>query len=401
MPRTILHLDLDAFFCAVEETRNPSLRGKPFAVGGRPEERGVVASCSYPARAFGVRSAMPMSHALRICPGLIIVESHHRLYGEISKQVMERLGKLTPLLEQISIDEAFLDLSDLRGPPERVARDLQAGIRDELHLPCSIGIASNKLVAKIATEVGKKAALHRPSTAGVPSAQDVAGPPLALTIVPPGEEAAFLAPLPADMLWGVGPKTQARLAELGLHTIGEIAHWPESDFIARFGENGRDLSRHARGIDERPIVTEYEVKSISQETTFARDVRDDKLLEQTLRELAAQVAHRLRKNDLAGATVKLKLRWPDFTTITRQTTLKQATDQDEEIASTAAALLRSVRRSGQAVRLIGVGVSGLGPPIRQLSLWDDGGERSRKLQEAVDALQEKFGRNVIRRGERP
>jgi DNA polymerase IV len=158
MPRTILHLDLDAFFCAVEETRDLSLRGKPFAVGGRPDERGVVSSCSYAARALGVRSAMPMAHALRLCPGLVIISPRHRLYSDFSRQVMERLGRLTPLLEQISIDEAFLDISDLRDPPERLARGLQAGIRDELGLPSSIGIASNKLVAKIATEVGKKAA---------------------------------------------------------------------------------------------------------------------------------------------------------------------------------------------------------------------------------------------------
>jgi DNA polymerase-4 len=385
MPRTILHLDLDAFFCAVEETRDPSLRGKPFAVGGKPEERGVVSSCSYPARMLGVRSAMPMSRALRLCPGLIVISGRHRLYSEVSKQVMERLGNLTPLLEQISIDEAFLDITELRDPPERVARGVQAGIRDNLGLPSSVGIASNKLVAKIATEVGKKAARK-------------GEPPFALTIVPPGEEAAFLAPLPADMLWGVGPKTAARLAELSIHTIGDIAHWPEEDLVRRFGENGRDLSRHARGIDERPIVTEHETKSISQEITFSRDVRDDKQLERTLRDLSAQVAKQLRQNDLAGKTVKLKLRWPDFTTLTRQDTLPQLSDQEAEIASTAAALLRSVRRSGQAVRLIGVGVSGLGPPVRQLSLWDDGGEKSRKLQEAVDALQEKYGAEVIHKG---
>lgn len=398
MPRVILHLDLDAFFCSVEETRNPSLRGKPFAVGGQPDERGVIASCSYAARALGVRSAMPTSRALRLCPGLIVLPPRHRLYSEVSKQVMERLGQLTPLLEQISIDEAFLDITDLGGSPERIARDLQARLRDELGLPASIGIASTKLVAKIAAEVGKKAALSRTPSAGLPSAQAEIGPPCALTIVPPGEEAAFLAPLPADMLWGVGPKTAARLAELGIHTIGDIARWPEADLIRLFGEHGRALWRHARGVDERPIVTEYETKSISQETTFARDVRDDRILLSTLRELAGQVGRRLRQNELAGATVKLKIRWPDFTTLTRQTTLKQPTDQGEEIASTAAALLKSVRRSGQAVRLIGVGVSRLGPPIRQLSLWDDGGEKSRKLQEAVDALQEKYGRKMIRKG---
>ncbi|MBI5934278.1 MAG: DNA polymerase IV [Chloroflexi bacterium] len=397
MPRVILHLDLDAFYCAVEETRDLSLRGKPFAVGGRPEERGVVSSCSYAARAFGVRSAMPMSRALRICPGLIVVSGHHRVYSEVSEKVMAKLRDLTPLVEQISIDEAFLDLSDVRDPIERLARDLQARIRDDLGLPCSIGIATNKLVAKIATEVGKKAALPRVHSAV--QLRNPPGPPFALTVVPAGEESTFLAPLPADMLWGVGPKTMARLNEIGIHTIGDIANFPETELIARFGENGRDLWRHAQGRDDRPIVTEHETKSISQETTFVRDVSSDKELEKTIREQAASVARQLRKNDLAGKTVKLKLRWPDFTTLSRQTTLVQATDLEEEIASTAAALLKSVRRSGQAVRLIGVGVRGLGAPIRQLSLWDDGGEKSRKLQDAVDSLQEKYGRDVIKRGD--
>jgi DNA polymerase IV len=388
MIRTILHLDLDAFFCSVEETRNPDLRGKPFAVGGKPEERGVVASCSYAARQFGVRSAMPMSRALRLVPNLIIVSSQHHLYGEISQQVMEIFRNLTPLVEQISIDEAFLDITDIREKsPERLALDLQASIRDGLGLPSSIGIASNKLVAKIATEVGKKGAKK-------------GAPPFALTIVPPGQEAAFLAPLPANMLWGVGPKTEARLLELGIHTIGDIARWPEADLARRFGENGRDLARHARGQDERPIVTEHETKSISQEITFSRDVSDDKALEKTLRELALDVGRSLRKNDLAGKTIKLKLRWPDFTTLSRQTTLPQPTDNDDEIIQTALKLLHSVRKPRQAVRLIGVGVSGLGAPIRQLGLWDTGSEKARKLQEVVDQLQEKYGRGVIHRGDK-
>ena len=387
MPRTILHLDLDAFFCSVEETRNPDLRGKPFAVGGKPDERGVVASCSYAARQFGVRSAMPMARAVRLVPQLIIVPSRHRLYGEVSQQVMSRLRKLTPLVEQISIEEAFLDLSDLRDKdPRQIALDLQAGIRDELGLPCSVGIASNKLVAKIATEVGKKGAQK-------------GAPPFGLTLVPAGQEAAFLAPLPANMLWGVGPKTEARLAELGIHTIGDIAAWPEADLARRFGENGRELAAHARGQDERPIVTEHETKSISQETTFTRDVSDDKTLERTLRELAAEVGRSLRRNDLAGRTVKIKIRWPDFTTLTRQTTLPQPTDSDEEITQTALTLLRAARKPRQAVRLIGVGVSGLGAPVRQLGLWDAGSEKARKLQEVVDQLQEKYGKGVIHRGE--
>jgi DNA polymerase IV len=393
MPRTILHLDLDAFFCSVEETRDPSLRGVAFAVGGKPNERGVVASCSYAARKLGVRSAMPMSKALRLCPGLIIVSSRHRIYGEVSRQVMEILHDQSGLVEQISIDEAFLDISDMRDDPQRLARGLQDRIRSELHLPSSIGIASNKLVAKIATEVGKALALKRIK------AQGLAEPPNAVTVVGFGEEAAFLSPLPADMLWGVGPKTFQRLNDLGIHTIGDIAKWPESELIHMFGENGRDLAGHAKGIDNRPIVTERETKSISQEVTFSVDVRDDKVLQKTIREQASNVAGQLRKNELAGSTIKLKIRWPDFTTITRQTTLGHRTDQEDEITKAALELMKSVRKPNQAVRLIGVGVSGLGQPVRQLGLWDMDSERSRKLQEAVDELREKYGTEIIHRAE--
>jgi len=392
MARKILHLDLDAFFCAVEETRNPELRGKAFAVGGKPDERGVVASCSYAARRNGVRSAMPMGKALGLCPGLIIVPSRHRLYGEVSRQVMDILHNVTGLVEQISIDEAFLDISDIHDNPERLARGLQARIRDELHLPCSIGIASNKLMAKIATEVGKALALKRIT------AQGLTEPPNAVTVVPVGKEAEFLSPLSADILWGVGPKTSKRLTELGIYTIGDIAKWPENEMIRLFGENGRDLSRHARGIDDRLVVTEHETKSISQETTFTVDVRNDKVLEKTVREQSAEVARQLRKNNLAGKTIKLKIRWPDFTTLTRQATLSSPTDMEEEIAKCALELMRAVRKSNQAVRLIGVGVSRLGEPMRQLGLWDMDSERSRKVQEVLDALQEKYGKDVIKRG---
>jgi DNA polymerase-4 len=386
-----MHLDLDAFFCAVEETRNAELRGKAFAVGGQPGERGVVASCSYAARAFGIHSAMPMARAVRLAPGLIIVPGHHRVYRQVSEQVMEKLRAVTSQVEQISIDEAFVDITGL-GDPEQVARGLQNSIRDDLGLPCSIGIASNKLVAKIATEVGKKSGVRK----GTPRL----GPPFALTIVPHGKETDFLNDLPADMLWGVGPKTGAKLAELGMHTIGDIARWPESDLVRRFGENGRDLARHARGIDERRIATEHETKSISQETTFTRDVSDDKALEDTLRELASEVGRNLRKSDLAGKTVKLKLRWPDFATLTRQTTLPQPTDKDSDIIAAALALLKSVRRPRQPVRLIGVGVSGLGAPVRQLGLWDLGDEKSRKLQEVVEELQSRYGKKALHRGDR-
>jgi len=394
MPRTILHLDLDAFFCSVEELRDPSLRGKAFTVGGMPQERGVVASCSYAARRMGIRSAMPMARALRLCPGLLIISHHRGNYGEMSDKVMERLRDLSPLVEQISIDEAFVDISELVDPPEGIARRLQGRVNSELGLPCSIGVAANKLVAKIATEVGKKKALKEASAAVKVEA------PNAITVVPPGTEAAFLAPLPADMLWGVGPKTAARLAEYGLKTIGDLARRPEADLIRWFGENGRDLARRAGGLDESPVVTEHTTKSISQETTFARDVRDDRMLFDTLRELSAEVGRHLRESEMAGTTVKIKLRWPDFTTLTRQVTLSQPTDQDEEIYMTALALLNKVRSKGKAVRLIGVGVSGLGAPVRQMELWGQEAEKRRKLQGVLDEVQQKFGAESIRRGKR-
>jgi DNA polymerase-4 len=382
---TILHLDLDAFFCAVEELDDAALCGKPFAVGGRPDERGVVASCSYAARAFGVHSAMPMSQALRLCPDLLIVEPHRRRYSELSHQVMARLQAISPLVEQISIDEAFVDLSDLPPPAEPLARRVQQQIWDELHLPCSVGVAANKLVAKIATEVGKKAGR---------------GPayPRALTVAPAGQEAAFLAPLPVAMLWGVGPKTEAALADLGLHTIGDLARWPEADLAQRFGKHGHELARHARGLDDRPVVTEHAAKSISQETTFSRDLRDDRQLAVTLKSLAAEVGRSLRREKLAGKTVKLKLRWPDFTTLTRQTTLPAPTDQDEDIYTVALALLQQARTPGRAVRLIGVGVSGLGEAVHQLELWGQAHEKQRKLQAVLDELQDKYGPRVIDKG---
>jgi DNA polymerase-4 len=383
--RRIIHLDLDAFFCAVEEMRDPSLAGKAFAVGGRPDERGVVASCSYAARQFGVRSAMPMARALKLCPELIIVGSHHRDYSEVSRQVMQRLRELTPLVEQISIDEAFLDVSELDESPELIARRLQAGIRDELGLPCSLGLASNKLVAKTATDVGKIKARS-------------AGPPSALTVVPPGEEADFLAGLPVEMLWGVGPKTAERLDELGIHTIGELAAWPQNDLVERFGKHGYEMSRHARGLDDRPIETSREIKSISQEVTFARDVRDEAELRRTLQHMAEKIARSLQKQHLQAATIKLKIRWPDFTTLTRQVTSSKPTDQAQEIAAGAEGLFGKVWQRGKPVRLIGVGVSGLDSRPRQLGLFDLENIRQQRLNEAISELKNKFGERAVRRG---
>jgi DNA polymerase-4 len=383
MPRKILHLDLDAFFCSVEELHNPDLRGKPFAVGGRPDQRGVVASCSYAARRFGVRSAMPMARALQLCPELLIVPSRHGVYSQVSAQVMERLHNLTPLVEQVSIDEAFLDVSDLPDPVEDIARRLQTQIRTELSLPCSIGAATSKLLAKTANDVGKAAARGD-------------GPPNAITVVPPGQEAAFLAPLPVGALFGVGPKTAARLEELGIYTIGDLARRSPEEMERRFGRSGFEMVLRARGIDDRPLETSRETKSISQETTFARDIRDEHTLKRTLLRLSEGVGRRLRREGLAGTTVKIKLRWEDFTTLTRQVTLPQPSNLDHEIYAAALDLFNSNWPPGRPVRLLGVGVSGLGPPVRQLSFWDQDTEKMRRLNSAIDHLREIYGHRVIR-----
>ena len=385
MPRTILHLDLDAFFCSVEERRNPALVGRPFAVGGRPERRGVVSSCSYAARQYGVRSAMPMARALRLCRELIVVPPDFRAYEQASEQVMAQLHQLTPLVEQLSIDEAFLDVSDLPEPGEVIARRLQASINQAPGLPCSLGVASNKLVAKIANNVGK--ALARSER-----------PPNAIQVVPPGQEAAFLAPLPVQELWGVGPKTAQRLADLGIHTIGQLAAWPEAELVLQLGRHARDLIQRARGIDDSPIEPEREAKSLSQETTFAHDIADEQLLHRTLRQLAEQVGRRLRRQHLSGSTVKIKLRWADFTTLTRQVTLEQPTNLDNEIYAAAVQLFSQAWLPGKRVRLVGVGVSGFAPPVYQLGLWTAPSlEHERRLQAALDKIRDRFGEQAIRR----
>ena len=383
-PRKIIHLDLDAFFCAVEELHDPSLSGKPFAVGGAADQRGVVSSCSYAARRFGVHSAMPMGRALRLCPELIVVHGRHREYGAMSDRVMDYLHNYTALLEQISIDEAFIDVSDLRPSAESIAREIQQAILEELGLPCSLGVATNKLVAKIANTVGK---------AAVRSGR----PPMAVTVVAPGQEAAFLAPLPVGELWGIGPKMAEKLTELGMRTIGDLTRWPEGDLVQRFGKVGYDLARRARGADDRPVTSGHEAKSISNEVTFAQDVTEASVLHSTLSRLSESVGRRLRRAGLCGTTVKIKLRWPDFTTLTRQVTLPRPTDQDNEIYIAALLLFEQVWIANKAVRLVGVGVSGLGSPIQQLGLWETPSEKGQRLQRALDEVRERFGRDAVQR----
>lgn len=374
--RVILHFDLDAFFCSVELLRHPKLRDRPFIVGGLPASRGVVASASYPARQHGIRSAMPTSQALRHCPDLVILQPDHKTYSHVSHQVIDLLRQSAPQVEQISIDEAFLDVSDAHESGEAIARHLQESIEERFHLPNSWGVASNKLVAKIATEIGK---------------------PQGLVVVPPGEEAEFLSPLPVDMLWGIGPKSKEQLSRIGITTIGGIAALPPGRLKQFFGDRGPELAARARGCDNRPVAEGQTRRSISSECTFARDVSDEGQLQRTLLMMSEELAGRLRQEELAGRTVRIKLRWPDFRTITRQMRLEQPTDQDQEIYKAARQLFREVWKKGAKVRLLGVAVADLGLRTRQLHLFDRTWQEEARLFEAIDAIREKYGNQALRR----
>ncbi|MBU1749293.1 MAG: DNA polymerase IV, partial [Chloroflexi bacterium] len=314
------------------------------------EERGVVAAASYPARAFGIRSAMPMSRALARCPQAIVCPPRHRLYGEYSRRVMAILRAVTPLMEQMSIDEAYLDVTDQVDVWEdaiAVAQQLQTRVRAEVGLSASLGVAANKLVAKVASEQDK---------------------PGGLTVVRPGAEAAFLAPLPVRVLWGVGPVTADRLAQLGITTVGELAGWPRAELQARFGQHGAEMAQQAQGLDSRPVVVEHEVKSVSQETTFAQDLAELVALKRQLWALSQGVSRRLERAGLAAGTVGIKLRYSDFTTLTRQTTLAVPTQDEIVIYRAALTLLERNWQPGRPVRLLGVAGQRLAPPAGQLML---------------------------------
>ena len=299
---------------------------------------------------------------------------------------------MTPLVEQISIDEAFLDVTEQREYATALARKLQSQVEETLGLPSSLGVATNKLVAKIATDVGK-------------AAVQTDGYPRAIQVVPPGREAEFLAPLPVDALWGVGPRTRERLAAIGIHRVADVLAAPAVGLARQFGKLGHDLRTQAQGIDQRPVVTEREAKSISQETTFAQDVVDTETLRRALRQQAAEVGVRLRRNSLAARTVTVKLRWADFTTRTRQTTVSQPLDDEEEISRIALDLLTSLRPGGTTVRLIGVGCSGLVPAVRQMSIFDlpadaETQAKAEQLNEAVQMLRKRFGSRCYQARER-
>ncbi len=376
-PRAIIHADLDAFYASVEVLDDPSLLGKPVIVGGGPDLRGVVMAASYEARAFGVHSAMPLRTAGRLCPNGVYLPGRPDRYRELSERVMAIFASYTPLVEPISLDEAFLDVTGsaaVFGDGEAIGRAIKQRVLDEVGLVVSVGVASNKLCAKVASDLRK---------------------PDALVVVPPGSEAEFLAPLPIRRLWGVGPQAQAALADFGVTTIGQLAALPPASLHRRFGRHGDDLASRARGVDRSEVQPFHAPKSIGHEHTFGTDTRDRARLESTLLDLAESVASRLRHHELAARTLQLKLRYEGFETLTRQAPLPHATRETTPLYETAIALLRATLVEGRAVRLVGLTAMSL-TDAQQLTLFD-GTDRTDRLTHSIDVVRERFGERAITR----
>jgi len=382
--RTILHVDLDAFYAAVEQRDDPSLRGKPVLVGGSVR-RGVVASCSYEARTFGIRSAMPMAEAMRRCPRAIVVRHHMERYAEASKQFFAILGDFSPEVEGLSLDEAFLDLTcseRLLGDGRTVAAAIKRRVREALQLVASVGVAPIKLAAKIASDIDK---------------------PDGLRVIAPDQLLPFLHALPMTRLWGVGEATRTALASMGLSTIGDIARYPEAALVARLGAaTGQHLAALARGDDPRPVVTEHDPVTIGHQETFDEDIDDRGELAVILLDQADRVAARLREADLRARAVVLAIKYDDFRLITRRTTLDTATSDGGLLARTAIELLAKVPiedRKGMRVRLCGVSAQSLEPrdAPRQLGFDEAAREKGERLGDALDKVAAKFGRASVRR----
>jgi nucleotidyltransferase/DNA polymerase involved in DNA repair len=386
--RTIIHVDMDAFFAAIEQRDHPEYRGKPVVVGADPEGgagRGVVSTCSYEAREFGIHSAQPISEAYRRCPHAVFLAVQGEKYSEVSRQLRRILHEFTPEVEPISIDEAFLDVTGtqhLFGGKEATAREIQNRIERRTALTASLGVAPSKLVAKIASDLEK---------------------PQGLVIVEPGEVERFLRPLPVSRLWGVGPKTESTLASLGIETIGDLADRSVEALEKRLGQHGHGLWRLAHGRDPRPVSPGETVKSIGHEHTFSEDTGDAELITGTLMKLCEKVARRLRKNELRGRTVTLKLRLADFSTYTRSSTRERPIDSAPEIYRVASASMERIKRRGNLVRLIGVSLSKLERPgERQTTLFENqaecGSSKRRRLSEAIDRIKERFGDEALHQG---
>jgi nucleotidyltransferase/DNA polymerase involved in DNA repair len=342
MEQTIFHVDMDAFYAAVEQRDYPEYRDKPVIVGADPKGgrgRGVVAACSYEARRLGIHSALPISRAFRLCPDGIYLQSDMKRYVQVSKEIRTIFRSYTDLVEPLSIDEAFLDVSQAvhnSTSALEVARSLKEKILKEQQLVASIGIAPNKFVAKIASDIEK---------------------PNGLVLVSPSDVQSFLDPLLISSLWGVGPKTESKLVKMGIKTILQLRHYDKTSLIDRFGKLGEHLWELSNGIDERTVVVKREAKSICHEKTFPEDVGDIEILEKTLLMLCRRVSERLGARGLFGRTVTLKLRYSDFTTITRQRTFPQAVESADKIYLTVHRLLRKSCDSRQKIRLVGVSVS--------------------------------------------
>ena len=376
-----MHIDLDAFFVSVEQVLNPELRGKLVVVGGRPDRRGVVASASYEARQFGLYAGMPLSTASRLCPHAIFIEGSFSKYRDASQKFIAILGNFSPFLEQVGLDEAYLDATgfeSIHNSTRRMAATIKQQVKDELGLCASIGIASCKVVAKVASDLSK---------------------PDGLLEVPTGGEASFLAPLSIDKLPGVGKKTEQILRGLGIDSIGKLPKTPLSTLKSRLGASGEVLCHRASGIDDRGLEPPTTTKSISRETTFGKDTRDDSLLKATLRYLSERVGAALRQSNLRAQCITLKLRYTDFTTITRSHTLPQTGDNDQVIFETGEELLqKTLAVEKQAVRLIGISVSNLTEPSGQLDMLDSSVQRLEKLNKAIDHIRSKYGFTVIQTG---
>ena len=385
MPRAILHVDMDAFFASVEEREDPSLQGRPVVVGADPaggDGRGVVAAANYEARRYGVHSAQPISEAYRRCPDAAYLRPRGELYAEVSRSIFRIFHRYTDLVEALSIDEAFLDVTASRrlfGEGPDIARRVREDVRREEELTASVGVATSKFVAKLASDLEK---------------------PDGLVVVEPGDERAFLEPLEIDRLWGAGPKTVDTFRRLGVGTIGEAAALPLRRLVEAFGEaRGRRFHELARGVDERPVEPETDRKSLGKERTFSEDVADRERVRRELLELCERVALALREKEMAGATVTVKLRWEGFDTVTRQTTLDRPVDTTERIWPAARRLLERADRPSRRVRLVGVYVSGLDRGEgTQLSLFAEQGDaRDGQVADAVDRVVERFGKGAVTR----
>lgn len=381
--RTILHVDLDAFFASVEQRDRPELRGRPVIVGGGgPGDRGVVSAASYEARVFGVHSAMSLREAGRRCPDGVFLPVDGRRYQQASRDVMTILRRYTPLVEPISIDEAFLDVTGsaaLFGDGPTIAARIKAAVREDVGLAASVGVASNKLVAKVASDLRK---------------------PDGLVVVPPGEEAAFLAPLPIGRLWGVGAKTATALADYGVRTIGDLAALPSDVMEGRFGKHGASLAERARGVDADPVHDGDPAKSVGHEHTFDVDTIDPEIIERTLLAMADGVGGRLRSAGVRAGTVSIRLRDSSFLTISRQRTMPAPTDMTERIFAVALELARpevaAIRARGARVRLLGVSGSNLGER-EQLTMFETEDPRRRRAIEAADAVRRRYGDGAMTR----